>query len=297
MIQIARILCPVDFTEFSRRALDHAAAIACWYEARVTVLYVFPNRPAMDVPPVTMSAKERERLEATMAAFTRHLPASLSLDLRIEEASDVHLEILAQAAATQADLLVLGSHGRSGFERLRLGSVTERLIRQSPCPTLIVPRLAPDTPPDVAVRYRSILCPVDFSEASKRALTYALMLAEESDARLTVLHAIEVPPELQATASAEEVNVDAVHAEAEAERLRCLRALIPEEAKTYCTVMTTVREGAADRTILNVAAEQQADLIVMGVQGRGALDRLVFGSNTARVARTATCPVLIVRPQ
>jgi nucleotide-binding universal stress UspA family protein len=135
---------------------------------------------------------------------------------------------------------------------------------------------------------------VDFSEGSLRALEYAVTLAEEADARLTVLHVIEVPPELREDPLAEGFDVDRVRAEAEARSLQHLRELIPQDARTYSTVETAVREGAAYHEILKVAAEQGVNLIVMGVQGRGALDLLLFGSNTARVTRTATCPVLIV---
>lgn len=130
-----------------------------------------------------------------------------------------------------------------------------------------------------------------------RALEHAMSMAEESDARLTVLHVIEVPPELRENPVSPEFDVDRVRAAAEAACLQRLRELIPAEVRTYCTVETAVREGAAYREILKVAAEGSADLIVMGVEGRGALDRMVFGSNTARVVRAATCPVLIVRSE
>jgi nucleotide-binding universal stress UspA family protein len=294
MIEITSILCPIDFSAFSRHALDHAVAIARWYNARLTVLHVFSNFSAMDMPPAVLDEKGRQGIMAEMRNFTEHVPSDLRLDLRIGEAPDVHREILMHAQVSHADLLVIGSHGRSGFERLLLGSVTERLLRKAPCPTMVVPRLAPDRSPNTPVQFRRILCSVDFSEGSLRALEYAVTLAEEADARLTVLHVIEVPPELRENPLAEGFDVDRVRAEAEARSLHHLRELIPQQARTYSTVETAVREGAAYHEILKVAAEQGVDLIVMGVQGRGALDLLLFGSNTARVTRTATCPVLIV---
>ena len=294
MIQITHILCPVDFSEFSLRALDHAAALARWYEARLTVLNVFPTVPTLDLPPIVMEETDRERIMADLRRFTGHVPEEVPLDLRIREASDIHREILGQAEALGADLLVIGSHGRSGFERLLLGSVTERMIRKTPCPTMVVPRRAAGMAPDAAVQFRRIVCPVDFSDGSIRALEYAMSVAEEVDARLEVLHVIEVPPELRDHPPNEDCDVDRVRAVAEAAALRRLRALIPTEAQKFCTVETEVREGAAYREILKAAAERSADLIVMGVQGRGAIDLMVFGSNTARVVRAATCPVLIV---
>jgi nucleotide-binding universal stress UspA family protein len=294
MIEITHVLCPIDFSEFSRHALDHAVVVARWYEARLTVLYVFSNFSAMDMPPVVLGEKERERIMAEMRSFAERVPSGLRPDLRIGEAADIHREILAQAQATHADLLVIGSHGRSGFEKLLLGSVTEKVIRKTPCPTMVVPRLAPETAANSAVQFRRILCSVDFSEGSLRALEYAVTLAEEGDAQLTVLHVIEVPPELRENPLAEGFDVDRVRAEAEARSLQHLRELIPQDARTYSTVETQVREGAAYWEILKAAAERSVDLIVMGVQGRGALDLVLFGSNTARVCRTARCPVLIV---
>jgi nucleotide-binding universal stress UspA family protein len=295
MIRITRILCPVDFSEFSHRALDHAAAIARWYEAALTVLYVFPTMPVMDLPPLVLDDENRDRLTASLRELAAVVPSDVALDLRVQDANVVHEEILRQAEDLGADLLVIGSHGRSGFGRLLLGSVTEKLMRSARCPTLVVSRRAADAAPEAPVRFHRILCPVDFSDGSRAALAHATSMAEEADAQLTVLHVIEVPPELREHAMAGSLDVDGMRAAAEADRLTRLRELIPSEARTFCTVETAVREGAAYREILRVAAERQADLIVMGVHGRGALDLLVFGSNTARVTRAATCPVLVVR--
>jgi nucleotide-binding universal stress UspA family protein len=135
---------------------------------------------------------------------------------------------------------------------------------------------------------------VDFSEGSTRALTYGISLAEEADAHLIALHVIEVPPELRDVAGPAGIDVDALRAAAEAEALRRLRELISPEARTYCTIETAVREGAPHREILKMAADRHTDLIVMGVQGRGAIDLAMFGSNSARVTRNATCATLIV---
>jgi nucleotide-binding universal stress UspA family protein len=135
---------------------------------------------------------------------------------------------------------------------------------------------------------------VDFSEGSIKALTYGTSLAEEADAHLTALHVFEVPPELREAAEPAGIDVDAVRCAAEAAALRRLHDLIPEEARSYCTIETAVREGAPHREILKMAVDRQADLIVMGVQGRGAIDLIMFGSNSARVTRSATCATLVV---
>jgi nucleotide-binding universal stress UspA family protein len=159
----------------------------------------------------------------------------------------------------------------------------------------VVPRGAPDAARGDAVRFSRILCPVDFSEGSLAALTYAFSIAQEADARLTIVHAIEIPPELAEDPVSPGFNIDAIHAAARAARLQRLRDLVPASVRAYCTVETIVCEGAAYDHILQIAAQQHSDLIVMGVQGRGAISLLVFGSNTVRVTRAATCPVLVVR--
>jgi nucleotide-binding universal stress UspA family protein len=142
--------------------------------------------------------------------------------------------------------------------------------------------------------FKRILCPIDFADSSIAALEYALQLAEEADAQLTLLHAIELPPELDEFLPID-TDVPQLRSAAEAARRARLEALVPQDARAYCTIDTRVVEGKVYRRILEVAAETAADLIVMGVQGRGAVDVAVFGSNTHSVVRGAVCPVLTVR--
>jgi nucleotide-binding universal stress UspA family protein len=112
---------------------------------------------------------------------------------------------------------------------------------------------------------------------------------------LTLLHAIEILPDLREDPLASERDIDRLHAAAEAEARRRLQELIPDAARTYCTVEAAVVEGRAYRQVRQRAEEENADLIVMGVHGRGVLDLLLFGSNTHHVIRAASCPVLVVR--
>jgi nucleotide-binding universal stress UspA family protein len=208
---------------------------------------------------------------------------------------DVSGEILAQAQ--HADLVVIGSHGRSGIDRLVIGSVTETVVRKSSSPIMVVPPRAPDAGGNGlshGVQPR-ILCAIDFSDASLGALDYAIGLAEETDAELTLFHSIEVPPELHEPIPVPvDFNIEQCHAAAEAAVLQRLRELVPPSARHRFQVKTAVTEGAAYRQLLHQSVEHPTDLIVMGVRGAGAIDVLLFGSNTARVIRAAACPVLIV---
>jgi nucleotide-binding universal stress UspA family protein len=294
MITIRHILCPVDFSEYSASAVSHAAALARWYEARLTLLHVVQTVGAMDLPPVPLEEEERRQLDARLRTLAPPAPG-VNVEYVLREAPEVPAEILAYARQARADLLVVGSHGRSGFERLLLGSVTEKLLRRAACPVMVVPKGLGGAQPDAVPAFDRILCPVDFSEASLASLTLAMNLAQEASSALTIMHAIEIPPELSEYLPPPELDVDAIRAAAEAAALRRLRTLIPDSVRTYCSVETLVVEGAAYRQILKVAAERHVNLIVIGVHGRGALDLMVFGSNTARVTRAAACPVLVVR--
>ena len=303
MINIARILCPIDFSESSNLALRHAIATAKWYGSRVTVLHVVSYVPAVDVMPLLeiegrrwFNEEDRERITAAARRLAHEaVGGAVDADVMVVDSATIDREILGQAAALKSDLIVMGTHGRSGFDRLLLGSVAEKVLRKATCPVMIVP---PHTDHPVTagdVDFDRILCAVDFSDGSLAALTHALSMAEEADAKVTVLNVIERPPELDALPISAAFNVDEVRAAAEAERLRRLRALIPASVTPYCTVETAVCEGSAWRGILHVAAERGSDLIVMGVHGRGAFDLALFGSNTHHVVRAAACPVLTVR--
>jgi nucleotide-binding universal stress UspA family protein len=292
---IERILCPIDFSDTSHHALAHAAAIARWYEARLSLLYVFVSLPTVDVPPLVLDDDDRARLTAQMREFACIVPRDVATDYQVLEAGRVHDAIVREAGAARADMLVVGTHGRSGFQRVFLGSVTEKVMRTVKCPTLIVPPRAPDIEPDAPVHFRRILCPIDFSDSSLGALEYAINVAEEADARLTLLHVTEMPAAITQEPFVADEAFSRIHESAVDEARRRLEELIPEEARSYCEVDTAVVEGRAYQEIVRQAAEKNTDLVVMGVHGRGALDLLLFGSTTHHVIRASTCPVLIVR--
>ena len=294
-ISIERILCPIDFSDTSHHALAHAAAFARWYEARLTLLYVFVNLPALDLPPMVLEESDRERLIGQMREFAAFVPPSVQIDCQVREERLVHEAILGEIEASPTDLLVMGTHGRSGFQRLFLGSVTEKVIRKVKCPTMIVPPRAPDIATDAPVEFHRLLCPIDFSEGSLAALEYAINLAEEADGKLTLLHVTELPAALTQEALIEVDELARIHETAVEGARKKLANLIPENARAYCSIDATVVEGRAYREILSRATEKKADLIVMGVHGRGALDLLLFGSTTHHVIRASACPVLIVR--
>lgn len=306
MISIQRILCPTDLSDFSRLALDHAVAIAKWYESTITLLHVCPVVPTAAyepgspmLPSMLLAPEDRDQLLATMKRFAEtEAGSSIPIEFQIGEGNPA-AEILANAGTMPTDLVVMGTHGRSGFERLVLGSVTEKVLRKATCPVLSVPRHVPDAVPRPEVLFKRILCAIDFSDCSMHALNYALSLAQEADARLTVVHAIESPPEVPSDAHetflAGARSLREYIAAARVDRTERLREAIPEAVRAYCTVETVMVTGKPYREILRVATEHQSDLIVIGIHGRGAADLLFFGSTAQHVVRQAACPVLTLR--
>jgi nucleotide-binding universal stress UspA family protein len=243
-------------------------------------------------PPMTLPTADRTLVSARMQQLAAEEPvAGVQVATLVTEASDVHREIVAQAERLQSSLIVMGTHGRSGFERLFLGSTTEKVLRTARCPVMTIPPSAPDAVPSGPVAFRRILCAVDFSDSSKLALDYALSLASENGAALTVAHVVEARPVYYDFAPAAEVDLDACIEEA---RVR-LRALVPDSARSSCPVYEVAREGRSYREILALASGLYTDLIVLGVQGRGAVDLLVFGSTAHHVIREAQCAVLTLR--
>ena len=181
MIAINKILCPVDLSDGSRHGFDHAVAIARWYGASITILHVFETVPVAAYatgagsPGDVLTPPERALvladLERMVAAESGE---GVSITIRTAEGHP-SAEILNASMEMAPDLLVIGTHGRSGFQRLVLGSVTEKVLRRAPCPVLSVPPRAVADPAPVA--YKRILCAVDFSNSSLAALKYATSLA------------------------------------------------------------------------------------------------------------------------
>jgi nucleotide-binding universal stress UspA family protein len=298
MIEIKNVLCPVDLSEFSRHALEHAVALATWYDAHLTVLHVSgPSQlpvplvgVAADVPVVATVQRDDAADEVRQFCSPLLTAGNIHPAIVVREGSPAKEIIL---EAERADLLVMGTHGRSGFERLFLGSVTEKVLRTTQVPVLTVP---PPVERPESLIYKTIVCPVEFSDASTRALAYALSLAEETDAHLIVLHVVEgsvkEPPFGE---SIGHLNVREYYRYLEEDAMARLKAAVPEEARVWCKPDERVTVGKAYHEILKVTADSHAELIVMGVHGRGALHRRLFGSTTHHVVHEAGCPVLTLR--
>lgn len=298
--QIHRILCPTDFSEFSARALAHAVALGRSFDARVTALHVMPYlmpsaTGALPDFPIPMVTTEALRAEAAGELSKFVEPARgerVPIDLRLLE-GDPSRVIASEAADLAADLIVMGTHGRSGFEHLLLGSVTEKVLRRAPCPVLTVSHEGELA--HAPVLFRRILCAADLGASGSPTIELAVSLAEENQADLTLLHVLEGLPEGSAHLYLAVPGIGPLRQDLEREALQQLRAKVPAAARDWCEVKERVTAGQAGREILRIADEEQADLIVLGTHGHGALGTLVFGSTCNQVVRAAKCPVLTVR--
>jgi universal stress protein A len=165
---------------------------------------------------------------------------------------------------------------------------------------LTVPPRHADAVPATPVLFKRILCPVDFSDCSMQALNYAMSLAQEADAHLTVMHVMahdlqDTPDMYDTMITDDRLSLADYRRRREDEAGERLKEAVPETVAAHCRVETMMVRGRPSREILRIAGEQQSELIVMGVQGRGAGDLLFFGSTTNHVVREATCPVLTLR--
>jgi len=292
MLRIERILCPIDFSEFSVVAYDYAQSLALHYQATVYLQHVvdiilppwpyYPPAGYLDADFRKICIDAREQLQEFAKSHTKN---GVQPECVVQE-GEVTDSVLAFAEAQMADIIVMGTHGRRGFDRLTLGSVTEKVLRKACCPVLMVRKPAPETVAAEGaqnpVELRRVIFCTDFSDPSHRAFEYALSAATEFDAELTLLHVLEDVP---SSASIEE-EITTVKKQ--------LDKLIPPEGVKAGKIKTMVRIGRAYQQIIPLALEMQADLLIMAVRGRSALDLAVFGSTTYRVIQLGSCPVLAV---
>ena len=291
-MQLKRILCPVDFSDFSASAYEYALTLAEYYEAHVVALhtvelskYPFADYVGATGNLVDLLRELREGGKAKLLEFVnKHSRNGVEPQPVVDQGNSSDL-ILSYAQQHNIELIVMGTHGRRGFDRMVLGSTTDRVIRRASCPVLVVsdPSLKIiTTGPDGRHRLSRIVYCTDFSSNSERALQYAISVAAEYRAELTMLHVVEGAPD--------STNTDAIIAT----RTEQLNKLIPDNQRKHFNVRTAVRFGKPYEEIVGYAREVHENLIVMTARGRDALDSALFGTTTYRVIQLGPCAVLAV---
>lgn len=299
---IKRILCPVDTSSFSKRALQYAVALAPRSGAEVTALSVRPVVPPpalwLDYPGSTLPFNPfptGESEEERVRQFVNEAVGATVKQVIVRDGAPIE-EILKTARDLPADLIVMGTHGLGGFEHWLLGSVTEKVLRKAACPVLTVPPAAVEAETLPAVTFRTVLCGIDFSADSKPIIERGVALAREVSGRLVLVHVLEQFSGNE-TSLTTHFDVAEFRRAFEADARKRLEALIPAEARTQCEAEFVVAHGKASREILRIAEAYQADLIVLGVHGRNAVDLALFGSTTQYVLHRAHSAVLTVPRQ
>jgi len=299
-VQLKSVLIATDFSAASEKALRHALAIARYSGARFYLMHVVSSlgHTILGPDPIAQSTTLALR---DLTLLERELIASGALREMHHHAmvcdGDIWRELQRVIARERIDLVVVGTHGRSGFKKLMLGSVAEQVFRNARCLVLTV---GPCSPPDARMvpsgAPRPLLFPTDFSEASVRALPYALSIAEKRRARLVLLHMLSPAPHVEGYRWYTPADVGEMQREAQATARQHLRELAGH-ANFAVEPAFIANLGEPAEGILKVASEVHAEAIVMGLRRRSHVEVTAHlpWSTAYDVVCTAICPVLTVR--
>jgi nucleotide-binding universal stress UspA family protein len=282
-VVVRNILMAVDFSPSSNGALAYAAALARRYGSRIYLAHVIRPDVYQLVSPEAMETvleqtrhyAEQQMAKILVSGRLRGIPHQVLLGQG--ELWTIFSKLIEEH---EIDLVVVGTHGRTGLEKMLIGSVAERVFRLAPCPVLTVgPRVSGEVPEGAELQ--RVLYATNFSPTSDSAAAYALSLAQEQQATLTLLHVADRAREI---ARAETPAV-----------IERLKALVPAEADLWCTPRYEVEFGSPADGILKVADEYKADLIVMGVRHPDFSFSHLPPATAYKVVCRAHCPVLTVR--
>lgn len=297
MLNRMRILTAIDFSYASVEALNQAKAVLKGSEGALALCHVMPVMHEMTtlfpqehqgamLHLVSKEAKIRQAVEDRMLSMLGSDPGELFIERGMPYA-----ELIGRADAWQADMIVVGSHSRSGFEHVLLGSVAERVVRHAHCSVLV----ARPTPKSGVV-----LAATDLSDPSLPAIRAAAEEARRRNARLVVLSVVDWSAAAWMAAAGAPFGIAPATASAELQQEShklLLASLTQAIQRLDASGEARVVEGSPASTIVECAQELQAELVVVGTRGRTGLARLALGSVAEKVIQTATCPVLAVRLQ
>jgi len=315
------ILCPTDFSEPSSVAFDEACKFASHYGAELVLMHVIPFPAPNDLGLATEQEAERyAQLEAECALreLSDDCPVKCGTVRHIVRVGDATGEIVGTAKRIGADLIVMATHGRTGWRHLVFGSVTEAVLRIAPCPVITirahtfesstqplddkisdgaatddVQNIKPESGATLA--FKKVLCPIDYSEPSYRALKVAAELAAHYDAELLVVNVVESPADNLDQMAPIVFNLAAREQAARNVGLRklwrCIEAHLPRIRNAHALIQF----GNPAAEIVKVACDEGADVVVMSTHGMSGWRHLLIGSTAEQVMRMVACPVLTVR--
>lgn len=287
---LKNILYLTDFSEPSEAVLPFAAEIAREYGSTIYAFHVMIPQiytyMTPDLADASLTAQD-EAAQAELHKIASQL-AGISHECVVERGVSVWPALENAIKDYKIDLVVLGTHGRTGTQKLLMGSVAEEVFRQSRVPVLTIGPWA-KRHMHKSAQFHNVLFAADFSPASVAAAPYAISMAQENQARLLLLNVMK-EPERGATEKAVQDAVSNATAQ--------LHELVPESAESWCKPETIVLTGNPADKILEAARERHADLIVVGLHdyaGHLAAATHLARSTAHKIVANATCPVLTVK--
>lgn len=278
-VRLKNILYATDFSPAAERAFPFALQIACRYGATIHVLHVVQPNVYPLVPPTAWSQMEeaadasRNDSKRALEEQLRELPHEI-----VFQQGGVWENVSEAIRKKDIDLLILGTHGRTGLEKAAFGSVAEQALRQAACAALMVgPKVS--VPPKGAAQWTRILYATDFSTPSLAAAPHAISLAREHRAQLILLHCADPDTDVPVM-------------------LRTLRDLVPFGSDLRSEPDCVVARGAPAEKILEISEEHGADIVVLGVdsvENNPAQKTYIARSGIYKILTRAKCPVLTVR--
>ena len=276
-VTFERILVPTDFSEVSQRALEYAKAIARPDNSQLLLVHVSPPVAWITPPEAAwidaseIQSAEGERLQQSGAALRSEGYRART----ISPTGALYDELLSAVKQNEVDLIVLGTHGRKGYDRLLLGSDAEAILRQAHCPVLLV---GPATPAlrDKTWHVREVVCATTLDPRSAHVAAFAHKLAAQHGAELVLFHAQDPDSPDADWASFEEA----------------FHHYVPEAPGSCMCLRTRLVKTAPGTSIVDLAKERGCDLIVMGAHPASSMATHMSPGTAAKVLIEAPCPVM-----
>lgn len=322
-IEPKKIMCALDFSDFSHFILSYGSTLAQEFGAKLYVCNI--------VSDMVMLSSHGQAYIASDAIAGERLENAENLLKNLAEEHGIEAEIIVSpghpadeitqiAREKHIDLVIAATHGGSGIKRFLIGSVTDRLVKTIGCPLLVL-RAQKDQisfQDNFSVSLKRILVGCDFSPGSELAFTHALSLAQEFQGELHLAHVIKPEKHIEMTTAnymkiqggdymgwnrSDFLDLQKNAAEEEWERRKSLSTrfekqlsqMVPEESRNWCDPKVTLLEGEPYMELIKYAEQKKIDMIVLGIHGRSFLEKFLVGSTTDRVISRGSCPVLVVR--
>ncbi|HJU05313.1 MAG TPA: universal stress protein [Nitrospiraceae bacterium] len=284
---IKRILFATDFSSCADYAEEYVAFLATTYRAAVHVVHVLEVYEGLYVT----TTQDHRETDERVSEVVRRLQPSTALVTHQQDVGIPDVRICRVAMETHTDLIVLGTHGRTGLQHILLGSTAERVLTMAPCPVLTVrePKGVEERHKKAAITFHHVAVPIDFSDCSMDALEYGIRIAKDCGATLTLLHVLEPVSygiDLTFKHTAEQDR------ERRALQLNSVAGTIRSQG---LSVRELIRGGSPADSIVEFVQATGCDLIAMGTHGRRGISRVVKGSVAEAVLRGVSCPVLAVK--